>query len=162
MRRRKSVDASGYRGPPGVLNRWYKAVYPLLKNYYGTGGDLNVDEIHEVIPITASHGLLHPQEGIVNGHLHYSSEEKLRSIIRLQEGVLLPRTDGRFTPSVERKYTIADMITGWGVAEAVRHYYELWGGAMNGKFAVIQGWGNVAAAAAFYASVRGHGRIPPG
>ena len=36
----------------GVLERWYKAVSPLLKSYYGTGGDLNVDEIHEVIPIT--------------------------------------------------------------------------------------------------------------
>src|SRR5437763_649126 len=32
----------------GVLERWYKAVFPLLKNYYGTGGDLNIDEIHEV------------------------------------------------------------------------------------------------------------------
>ena len=30
----------------GVLERWYKAVTPLLKHYYGTGGDLNVDEIH--------------------------------------------------------------------------------------------------------------------
>jgi hypothetical protein len=29
----------------GVLQRWYKAVSPLLKSYYGTGGDLNVDEI---------------------------------------------------------------------------------------------------------------------
>src|SRR6187402_2702394 len=27
-----------------VLDRWYKAVMPLLKAYYGTGGDLNVDE----------------------------------------------------------------------------------------------------------------------
>ena len=47
----------------GVLERWYKAVRPLLKNYYGTGGDLNVDEIHEVIPMTANLGILHPQEG---------------------------------------------------------------------------------------------------
>jgi len=139
----------------GVLERWYKAVAPLLKNYYGTGGDLNVDEIHEVIPMTAELGILHPQEGIVNGHLHYSPEEKLKSISRLQQGVLLPITDERFTPSVEQQYTIADMITGWGVAEAVRHYYELWGGTMNGKFAVIQGWGNVAAAAAFYLSKNG-------
>jgi hypothetical protein len=23
----------------GVLQRWYKAVSPLLKSYYGTGGD---------------------------------------------------------------------------------------------------------------------------
>jgi glutamate dehydrogenase/leucine dehydrogenase len=130
-------------------------VYPLLKNYYGTGGDLNVDEIHEVIPMTAELGILHPQEGIVNGHLNYSSEEKLKSISRLQQGVLLPITDERFTPDVAKQYTIADMVTGWGVAEAVRHYYELWGGTMNGKFAVIQGWGNVAAAAAFYLSKHG-------
>ena len=139
----------------GVLERWYKAVYPILKNYYGTGGDLNVDEIHEVIPMTAANGLLHPQEGIVNGHLNYSSEEKLKSISRLQTGVLLPIVDERFTPDVAKAYTIADMITGWGVSEAVRHYYELWGGTMNGKFAVIQGWGNVAAAAAFYLSKHG-------
>ncbi len=139
----------------GVLERWYKAVSPLLKNYYGTGGDLNVDEIHEVIPMTAELGILHPQEGIVNGHLNYSSEEKLKSISRLQQGVLLPIVDERFTPEVAKNYTIADMITGWGVAEAVRHYYELWGGTMNGKFAVIQGWGNVAAAAAFYLSKNG-------
>ena len=35
-----------------VLKRWYAAITPLLKNYYGTGGDLNIDEINEVIPIT--------------------------------------------------------------------------------------------------------------
>lgn len=140
----------------GVLQRWYKAVLPLLKNYYGTGGDLNVDEIHEVIPVTASLGLLHPQEGVVNGHLkHYSAEEKLKAISRLQQGVLLPIADARFTPSVEKKYTIADMITGWGVAEAVRHYYQLWGGLFAGKSAIIQGWGNVAAAAAFYLAKNG-------
>ena len=39
-------------GKKGVLERWYAAVSPLLKSYYGTGGDLNVDETHEVIPIT--------------------------------------------------------------------------------------------------------------
>lgn len=135
----------------GVLERWYKAVHPLLKHYYGTGGDLNVDEIHEVIPYTAANGLLHPQEGTVNGHLrHYTAEERLRAISRLQEGVVLPITDERLSPDVARGYTVADMITGWGVCEAVRHYYEIYGGFMNGKLAIIQGWGNVAAAAAYY------------
>ena len=57
----------------GVLKRWYSAVAPLLQNYYGTGGDLNVDEIHEVIPITESYGLWHPQEGVVNGHFQPSA-----------------------------------------------------------------------------------------
>ncbi len=135
----------------GVLERWYKAVRPLLKNYYGTGGDLNVDEIHEVIPMTAALGVLHPQEGVVAGHLtQYSPEDKLKAISRLQKGVLLPITDERLSPDVTKELTIADMITGWGVAEGVRHYYEVYGGFMNNKLAIIQGWGNVAAAAAFY------------
>jgi len=135
----------------GVLERWYKAVRPLLKNYYGTGGDLNVDEIHEVIPMTAALGVLHPQEGVVNGHLtQYTPEDKLKAISRLQKGVLLPITDERLSPDVAKELTIADMITGWGVAEGVRHYYEVYGGFMNNKLAIIQGWGNVAAAAAFY------------
>ena len=135
----------------GVLERWYKAVRPLLKNYYGTGGDLNVDEIHEVIPMTAALGVLHPQEGVVSGHLtQYSPEDKLKAISRLQKGVLLPITDERLSPDVAKELTIADMITGWGVAEGVRHYYEVYGGFMNNKLAIIQGWGNVAAAAAFY------------
>ena len=47
------------------------------------------------------------------------------------------------------------MITGWGVSEGVRHYYELWGGTMNHKTAIIQGWGNVSAAAAFYLAKHG-------
>ena len=64
--------------------------------------------------------------------------------------MLLPIVDERLTPSLEKGYTIADMITGWGVAEAVRHYYEIYGGFLNNKLAIIQGWGNVAAAAAFY------------
>jgi glutamate dehydrogenase/leucine dehydrogenase len=140
----------------GVLRRWYKAIMPLLKNYYGTGGDLNVDKMKEVMPITRSYGLLHPQEGIVNGHLtSYSSEEKLQALNRLEEGATLVVSDERFTPSVEQGYTISDLITGWGVAEAVRHYYSIWGGMMNHKRAIIQGWGNVAAAAAFYLAKNG-------
>ena len=31
-----------------VLRRWFQAIKPLLKNYYGTGGDLNIDEINEL------------------------------------------------------------------------------------------------------------------
>jgi glutamate dehydrogenase/leucine dehydrogenase len=101
--------------------------------------------------MTAALDVLHPQEGVVNGyHTAYSAEERLKAISRLQKGVLLPITDERLTPSLEKGYTIADMITGWGVAEAVRHYYEIYGGFMNNKMAIIQGWGNVAAAAAFY------------
>jgi glutamate dehydrogenase/leucine dehydrogenase len=39
------------------------------------------------------------------------------------------------------------MITGYGVAEAVRHYYETYGGDVKGKKAIVQGFGNVGSAA---------------
>jgi glutamate dehydrogenase/leucine dehydrogenase len=80
---------SGQSRKNEVLKRWYRAVYPLLKNYYGTGGDLNVDEIHDVIPITASYGLLHPQEGVVNGHLKLADIDRAQRIHQLQHGVIL-------------------------------------------------------------------------
>ncbi len=139
----------------GVLERWYKAVYPLLKNYYGTGGDLNVDEIHEVIPITEKFGLLHPQEGVVNGHFKVEGDNKQIRIDNLRIGVSKVLTDDRFTPEIARNYLVADMITGFGVAEAVRHFYSIWGGNVVNKRAIIQGWGNVGAAAAYYLSLYG-------
>jgi glutamate dehydrogenase/leucine dehydrogenase len=139
----------------GVLQRWYKAVMPLLKNYYGTGGDLNIDEIHEVIPVTESYGLWHPQEGIVNGHFQANEPQKIRKIGQLRQGVSKVLEDPKFTPNGSKKYTVADMITGYGVAEAVKHYYALWGGQLAGKRAVIQGWGNVGAAAACFLAVEG-------
>lgn len=138
-----------------VLKRWYKAVMPLLKNYYGTGGDLNVDEIHEVIPITETYGLWHPQEGIVNGHFHATEPQKIRKIGQLRQGVSKVLEDPQYTPNGLKKYTVADMITGFGVAEAVRHFYKIWGGNLKGKRAVIQGWGNVGAAAACFLAVEG-------
>jgi hypothetical protein len=42
----------------------------------------------------------------------------------------------KFSPDVFRKYTIADMITGYGVAEAVRHYYSTYGGDVRKKKAI--------------------------
>ena len=134
----------------GVLKRWYAAVKPLLKNYYGTGGDLNVDEIHEVIPITKALGVEHPQEGVFTGHFKPNEAQKAKVIVQLQIGVLLPVEDENYTPSVAKKLTIADMITGFGVSESVKHYYDVYGGDIKGKRVIIQGWGNVGAAAAYY------------
>ena len=138
-----------------VLDRWYKAVIPLLKNYYGTGGDLNVDEIHEVIPITEKYGLLHPQEGVVNGHFNSDATIRQQQINNLKNGVSKIITDANYSPDVTKGYLVADMITGWGVAEAIKHYYDLFGGQIAGKKTVIQGWGNVGAAAGFYLTQQG-------
>jgi glutamate dehydrogenase/leucine dehydrogenase len=139
----------------GVLKRWYAAITPLLKNYYGTGGDLNVDEIHEVIPITNELGVEHPQEGVFNGHFKPSPEEKSKIISQLQKGVLLPIQNTSLTPKVENNYTVADMITGYGVSVAVEHFYNLHNESIKDKRIIIQGWGNVGSAAAFYQAQSG-------
>ena len=138
-----------------VLRRWYAAVSPLLKHYYGTGGDLNVDEIHEVIPITEDCGVWHPQEGVFNGHFQPKEAQKINRIGQLRQGVLKVIEDEKYTPSVERKYVVADMITGFGVAESIKHYYSIWGGSLKDKKVLVQGWGNVGSAAAFYLAQSG-------
>jgi glutamate dehydrogenase/leucine dehydrogenase len=139
----------------GVLRRWYAAVSPLLKHYYGTGGDLNVDEIHEVIPITEDCGVWHPQEGVFNGHFQPKESQKINRIGQLRQGVLKVIEDSDFSPSVEKKLVVADMITGYGVAESIRHYYNIWGGELTGKKVLVQGWGNVGSAAAYYLAQSG-------
>ena len=156
-----------------VLKRWYKALDPLLKNFYGTGGDLNVDEIHEVIPYTLANDLQHPQQGVVQGH--YGRHLREKRLAQLREGVSLPVTDPLFTPARSLvsgpgpdqvpTMTIADLITGWGVAESVLAYYASQAGtpnpsggswileghpAFNDRLVLVQGWGNVAATAAYY------------
>ena len=134
----------------GVLERWYKAVTPLLKHYYGTGGDLNVDADKDVIPITEDCGVWHPQEGIFNGHFKPTEADKINRIGQLRLGVIKIIENKKFSPDLSRKYTIADMLTGYGVAEAVKHYYSIYGGSIKDKKAVVQGFGNVGSAAAFY------------
>ncbi|OFZ10389.1 MAG: amino acid dehydrogenase [Bacteroidetes bacterium RIFCSPHIGHO2_02_FULL_44_7] len=139
----------------GVLRRWYAAVTPLLKHYYGTGGDLNVDEIHEVIPITEDCGVWHPQEGVFNGHFQPREAQKINRIGQLRQGVLKVIEDEQYSPRVSRKYVVADMITGYGVAESIKHYYSIWGGKVEGKRVIVQGWGNVGSAAAYYLAQQG-------
>jgi len=139
----------------GVLRRWYKAIYPLLKNYYGTGGDLNVDQKTEVIPITSELGILHPQEGVLNGHYQPGDFAKARKIKQLQDGVSLSVTNQELLPQGALSLKVGDMITGYGTAISVAHLYDLWGEQVAGKRIIIQGWGNVASGAAFYLSEMG-------
>ena len=133
-----------------VLERWYAAVSPLLKSYYGTGGDLNVDEIHEVIPITEESGVWHPQEGVFEGHFKPTQADKINRIGQLRHGVIKVIENAKYSPDVSKKYTVADMITGFGVAVAAKHFYDINNSSIKGKRVVVQGFGNVGAAAAFY------------
>jgi len=139
-----------------VLQRWYNAVIPLLKNYYGTGGDMNIDEVKDVIPMTENLGLWHPQEGIVTGHFTPTSAQKIHKIGQLRTGVSKRIEDASFTPDLEKGYLVADLITGWGVAQSVEHYYSIWKNTdVKGKRMILQGWGNVAATAAYYLAKSG-------
>jgi glutamate dehydrogenase/leucine dehydrogenase len=133
----------------GVLERWFKAVSPLLKNYYGTGGDLNVDQKTDVIPITESYGIWHPQEGVVNGHFNPTEAGKIHKIGRLRNGVSKILEDPNYCPDGPVRYRVADMITGFGVSESVKHFYSIFRNeSLQGKRVIVQGWGNVASAAA--------------
>jgi len=138
------------------LHRWYRAVFPLLKNYYGTGGDLNVDELKDVIPITEKLGLWHPQEGIVNGHFQSTAGEKVNIIGQLRYGCAKIVENPHYVPEGPYKYAVADLITGYGVSESIKHYYDLFRNeTLKDKKVIVQGWGNVASAAAAYLSFLG-------
>ncbi|MDB4126553.1 amino acid dehydrogenase [Flavobacteriales bacterium] len=138
-----------------VLRRWYAAAKPLLKTYYGTGGDMNVDEVHEVMPMCEEQGILFPLEGIVNGHHIRDEKGKMKIINQLREGVPLIVKDKSLTPNPNKDYSVGDLITGYGVSETILHYYNIYGGQVKGKRVIIQGWGNVAGAAAYYLAQAG-------
>ncbi len=138
-----------------VLQRWYAAAKPLLKTYYGTGGDMNVDEVHEVIPMCEEQGILFPLEGIVNGHHRKDEKGKMKIINQLKDGVPLIVKETNLTPDPNKDYSVGDLITGYGVSEAILHYYNIYGGEVKGKRVIVQGWGNVAGAAAYYLSQAG-------
>ena len=138
-----------------VLKRWFKAAKPILKSYYGTGGDMNVDEVEEVIPFCKNEGILFPLEGIVSGHFQLEGDEKNKIIDQLSTGVPLEVTSKNLLPLGNKSYTVGDLITGYGVCESVIHYYNIYGGNLKNKRAIIQGWGNVAATAAYYLAQQG-------
>tara|TARA_B100000123_G_scaffold215078_1_gene163615 strand:- start:652 stop:1878 length:1227 start_codon:yes stop_codon:yes gene_type:complete len=139
----------------GVLKRWFKAVRPILKSYYGTGGDMNVDEVEEVIPMCQELNILFPLEGVVKGHYKKDNFKTENILNQLTTGVPLVVTNKKFTPSIEKKYTVGDLITGFGVAESIIHYYKIYQKKIKDKRAIIQGWGNVAGAAAYFLSNAG-------
>ena len=137
-----------------VLKRWYSAVKPLLKTYYGTGGDMNIDEVKDVIPICKENGIHFPLEGVIRGHYQKSEKITLKIIEQLSKGVPLI-VKIKILHLTQKNYTIGDLITGFGVAESISHYYDIYGGKLKDKKVIIQGWGNVAGAAAFYLSQYG-------
>ena len=105
--------------------------------------------------MTEDCGVWHPQEGVFNGHFQPREAQKINRIGQLRYGVLKVIEDETFSPDVTKKLVIADMITGYGVAQSIHHYYSIWGGNLIGKKVIVQGWGNVGSAAAYYLAQEG-------
>jgi glutamate dehydrogenase/leucine dehydrogenase len=132
----------------GVLERWFAAIAPYLRDRYGTGGDLNVDEVFEVIPMIQALGVEHPQAGVVRGHFRHRPEAFDRVIATLDRGVKALVDDELGIAG--KNSTVADMITGYGVARSVIEYYDRVGRKLEGQRVLLEGFGNVGAAAGLY------------
>jgi glutamate dehydrogenase/leucine dehydrogenase len=136
----------------GVLRRWFHHITPHLQRYYGTGSDLNTDEVEVIDLLDQARIVGHPQEGIVRGHYArtYTPEAGAQAIEQLRNGVKL-RTN---VPGLGEKIA-GDLVTGWGVVRALHHYYVARGESLEGKRVLLQGFGNVGEPAAHYLDEHG-------
>lgn len=141
-----------------VLRRWFRSIRPLLLEVYGTGGDVNVDEQRDVLPLCQEMGLAHPQQGIVQGHLAARGASVDEADASLREGLsLLVEDPWLGLPGAG--LCVADLITGYGVARAAAR--ALAGedahrrNCLDGVRVVVEGFGNVGGPAALYLSRMG-------
>ena len=132
-----------------VLQRWFEAIQPYLRSCYGTGGDVNVDEQRDIVPICEALGLRHHQQGIVEGHLRPDASTLSEILTCIHEGIRQPvREPEHAVPGVA--FRVSDLITGFGVVEATRSLLEKRGEGLEGQRVVIEGFGNVGAASALF------------
>ena len=129
---------------PEALKRWFRHIGNELRTCYGTGGDQNVNE-DEVCDLSKEAiGLSHPQEGVVRGHFDYDDATRERILRQLDDGVRLPTMVGG------QELALAEMLTGYGVAESVLAYYEHQGVPIAGQRILVEGFGDVGGAVAYY------------
>lgn len=139
-----------------VLERFTEAIAPLLKNYYGTGGDLNIDQVKELEPCLARLGIWHPQEGIVRAHIATNQRNKQLIVHGLHTYIKAPVKEEPYAIVAGEPLPLNDCITGWGVAQAVKAYYEFFRGEdLTGKRILVQGFGVVGGSAAYYLAKMG-------
>lgn len=126
-----------------VLKRWFRAAAPYFHSCYGTGPDQNttdsvLSELLETI------GISEPRYGLAKGLYGDDCELRLR---RVAEGINRIVSGVHFGNKVCR---VVDLAAGFGVAEAVATACRLRNEALGDKRVVIEGFGAVGAAAAYY------------
>lgn len=132
----------------GVLRRWFASVAPLLRSCYGTGGDLNVDEVKDVIPCFIELGIGHPQEGVVRGHIR-ADDATLGQIRAALDSGVRARVDGPDgVPGAD--LSVADLVTGYGLARSIIHFYQARGRSVRGARVLVEGFGAVGGPCALY------------
>lgn len=131
-----------------VLRRWFSAIAPHLHRCYGTGGDLNVDEVLDVIPCCTEVGLSHPQEGVVRGHLRPDPLALPAILLSLDRGIKDIVVDANGLPGAA--LSVADLITGYGLARSVIHLYASRGESVEGARVSLEGFGAVGGPCALY------------
>ncbi len=135
---------------PEVLARWFRAIRPYLEACYATAGDLNVDELREVLPATVEIGLLHPQQGVARGHFGLAGEALADRLAAMRRGLEATVEGSLGVPGLTLR--TSDLVTGFGVATAALRLYERRGRSLQDVRVLIEGFGNVGGAAALYLS----------
>lgn len=135
-----------------VLRRFFDALAPWLHSRYGTGGDLHVDEVADVLPAARAVGLAHPQEGVLRGHFRLDGPALAAAVERLRRGLEEP-VPPPWGPALG--WPAADLVTGYTVARAVEELYRRWGTDLRGRSVAVEGVGTVGAAAAWYLAAAG-------
>lgn len=137
---------------PEVLSRWFKSIGPYLELHYGTGGDLNVSEGKDVMPlIRETLGIEHPQKGVVVGHYQHTGDACRRILKQLSTGVDIPVK----LEDVAADFNAANLITGYGLARALDYFYQAKKDSLAGKRVLVEGFGEVGSAAAYYIAQAG-------
>lgn len=133
---------------PEVLRRWFTAIRPYLETCYSTAGDLNVDEVREVVPLCREIGLEHPQQGVARGHLGLRGERLATRLDALATGLAQPVGGLLGVEGLELR--VADMVTGFSVATAALRLLERQGRSLDGARVLLEGFGRVGGGAALY------------
>ncbi len=133
-----------------VLRRWFKAILPYLETRYSTAGDLNVDEVREVIPLCKELGLLHPQQGLARGHLGLEGAELARRLHAVGQG--LGQVVGPELGFPEHDHRLADLVTGFSVAATTAALMEHQNRSLKDVRILLEGFGRVGGSAALYLS----------